>query len=274
MNSVQNSAMQRTVLISGVSSGIGATTAQRLSARGDRVLGLSRRAPPDGTNIAWHACDVRDALQVQAAVSALLPAAATLDAVLANAGVGGPFASVEEADPADVRELFDTNYFGVVNLVRAALPRLRAQRSGRIVITGSLAGRVPLPFQSHYAATKSALESFAFALRCEVAAFGIGVSLLEPGDIRTPINDSVTAAAGSADSPYARALARCAAAVRADVEAAPGPQLVAALIERILDAARPRARYAVGPSTLLVGLARRALPEALNLALVRQHFGL
>jgi NAD(P)-dependent dehydrogenase (short-subunit alcohol dehydrogenase family) len=196
-----------------------------------------------------------------------------LYAVICNAGVGGPFASVEEAQDADVRDLFDTNYFGVVHVLRAALPRLREQPGSRVLVTGSLAGRVPLPFQGHYAATKAALESLTFALRCELAAFGVGVSLIEPGDIRTPINDT-TSAEGATNSPYRRALERSAAAVHGDLASAPGPEVVADLVERVLRAPRPRPRYVVGPSTTMVGIARRVLSDRINLWLVRRHFGL
>jgi NAD(P)-dependent dehydrogenase (short-subunit alcohol dehydrogenase family) len=221
----------------------------------------------------WEACDVRDPAAVQTAIARLAPPDTPLYAVICNAGVGGPFASVEEAHDTHVRELFDTNYFGVVHVLRAVLPRLRAQRSGRVLVTGSLAGRVPLPFQGHYAATKAALESLTFALHCELSAFGVAVSLIEPSDIRTPINDA-SHARDAHSSPYRPGIDRCAATVQADVASAPGPEVVAALTERVLRARRPRPRYVVGPSTTMVGVARRMLSDSINLWLVRRYFGL
>jgi NAD(P)-dependent dehydrogenase (short-subunit alcohol dehydrogenase family) len=261
----------RTVLISGVSSGIGAATASRLLSRGDTVLGLSRKRPAL-SEVHWQAADVRDASAVEAAVRAVLQEQPRLDAVICNSGAG-ILGSVEEVPVKAARDLFDLNYFGVVNVLRATLPRLRAQRSGRVILMASLASQVPLPFQAHYAASKAAVESLGMALSIELAPFGVTVSVVEPGDIRTRFNQAMQRL-GAADSPYRPWLANCAEAIARTMSVAPGPDIVVQVIERILSTPRPRIRYRVGPASALVGVATRLLPDAWNLGLIRRHYGL
>lgn len=263
--------MGRTILISGISSGIGAAAAERFLQRGDSVLGLSRH-PPSLPGVAWQQADVGDAAAVAVAVDKLLDGCARLDAVICNAGAG-MLGSIEEVPEAAARELFETNYFGALNLLQATLPRLRGQTGGHVVIMASLASRVPLPFQAHYAASKAALESLGMALRLEMAPFGIRVSLVEPGDILTGFNQALRRLVPP-DSPYGPWLERCAEAVAGNMRAAPAPGIVVDIIERILASPAPRARYAVGPSARLVSLASRLFPDCLNLVLIRRHFGL
>jgi NAD(P)-dependent dehydrogenase (short-subunit alcohol dehydrogenase family) len=264
----------RTVLVTGASSGIGRATAELLAASGFRVFGASRRPPPAplaGVHDAWLQVDVRDAASVDAAVRDLVSAAGALHAVVCCAGYSG-FGSVEEATIDQARAQLETNVIGTLTVLRATLPRLRATR-GRVVVVGSLAGRAPIPFQAHYSASKAALDALTLALRVEMAPFGVGVTLVEPGDIRTPFNDNMDWGRGpDTRSPYAERRARCELVVRASLPKAPGPSIVAATIHRALTARRPRVRYTVGPDSVLVPLGRRFLPDWLSLGLIRRHF--
>jgi NAD(P)-dependent dehydrogenase (short-subunit alcohol dehydrogenase family) len=259
-----------TVLVTGASSGIGAATAAHLAAHGSRVFGTSRRPPAGEPPFGWVAMDVRDEASVRVAVARVLDEAGRIDALVCNAGVG-IFGSVEEVDTARAREQFETNVFGTLHPVRAVLPAMRARRAGRIVLVGSLAARAPIPFQAHYSATKAAVAAFAWALRVETAAHGILVSLIEPGDIRTGFNDATDWGNGAA-SPYGERLRRCEDVIRRSLLAAPGPEVVARAVRRALSARRPRLRYAVGPASWLVPFARRFLPDAVALRLLRSHF--
>jgi NAD(P)-dependent dehydrogenase (short-subunit alcohol dehydrogenase family) len=213
--------------------------------------------------------DVRDEAAVRAAVAETVASAGGLHGVVLSAGYS-VFGSVEELPTEKVREQFETNVFGVLNLLRCTLPHLRQAR-GRVVMLGSLAGRAPIPFQAHYSATKAALDALALALRIEVAPFGVGVSLVEAGDINTAFNDHMDWTT-SEGSPYAARRARCERVVRESLPKAPGPEVVAATIFRALTARRPRVRYTVGPDSLLVPLGRRLLPDWLTLALIRDRF--
>jgi len=258
------------VLVTGASSGIGAAVATLLAARGYAVFGASRNSPATPGPARFVAMDVRDEAAVHKGVDAVLTQAGRLDALVCSAG-SGLFGSVEETTLERARSQFETNVFGTLNPIRAVLPGMRARHAGRIVIVGSLAGRAPIPFQAHYSATKAALDALALALRTEVAPFGIAVSLVEPGDIRTAFNEHMHWGA-TVGSPYGERLLSCERVTRDALPKAPGPEVVARCVHRALTASRPRVRYTVGPDSWLVPLGRRLLPDSLSLGLIRSRF--
>jgi short-subunit dehydrogenase len=178
---------------------------------------------------------------------------------------------VEETSVARARALFDTNVFGVIRLLRAVLPGMRQRGAGRVVVIGSLAGRAPLPFQAHYSASKAAVEGLTLALRNELRGTGVFASLVEPGDIRTAFNERMDWG-DTQPSPYGERRDRCERVVRDSWPGAPGPEVVARVVERALTSRTPRVRYAVGPDSRLVPLGRRLLPDAWCLALIRDRF--
>jgi NAD(P)-dependent dehydrogenase (short-subunit alcohol dehydrogenase family) len=151
---------------------------------------------------------------------------------------------------------------------------MRRARSGRVLIVGSLAGRAPIPFQAHYSASKAAVDALAASLANEVHPFGLHVSLIEPGDIRTPFNDAMRWDTSPTDSAYGDSLRRAEQTIRESLPKAPPPEDVARVVLRALDARRPRARYTVGAEARIVPIGRRMLPDRINLALIRRHFGL
>jgi NAD(P)-dependent dehydrogenase (short-subunit alcohol dehydrogenase family) len=261
----------RTVLVTGASSGIGAAAAKLLATRGFRVFGTSRSARAESDGIRWLALDVRDESSVQRAVATLLDAEGALHGAVCNAGIG-IFGSVEETPMARARAQFETNVFGVLHTLRAVLPPMRAAKSGRIAIVGSLAGRAPIPFQAHYSATKGAVDALALALHNEVRALGIHVALIEPGDINTGFNEATDWGDTARASAYGAAIANTERVIRESLPKAPGPELVARAIAHALEARRPRVRYPVGPDSMLVPLGKRLLPERGVLALIRDHF--
>ena len=246
----------------------------RLSGAGFRVFGTTRhptKLGPDAPEIEWIGMDVRDEKSVKAGVDAVLAGASRLDALVCNAGFG-IFGSVEEVTLEQAKDQFDTNVFGVLATLRAALPALRMVGSGRLVLVGSLAGRAPVPFQAHYSASKAAIEAIAFALHNELRAVGVRVSLVEPGDIRTPFNDHTDFSAAY-HSAYGESIEQCRAVVETSLEAAPGPETVAKVIHRALTARRPRVRYTVGRESRPIALSRRLLPDRWSLRMIARHFG-
>ncbi len=268
----------RSVLITGASSGIGAAAASALANGGWRVFGTRRRPREDADpKVEWIAMDVCDEASVRSGVERVREVAGCIDAVVCCAGFS-IFGSVEDVSIEDAQRQLDTNFFGVLRVLRAVIPDMRAAtaagRDARIVLVGSLAGRAPIPFQAHYSASKAAVDSLNKALRNELHAFGIHVSLVEPGDIDTPFNAAMDWETSPDGSAYADALARCEQVVRDSLPEAPKPVVVVRAIERALTARRPRVRYAVGADSRLVPFARRLLPDWIGLRFIRSHFDL
>ena len=175
--------MNKIVMITGGSSGIGLCTAAALRDRGCKVYELSRR-DSEVTGITHIKCDVTDEAQVAAAVGQVMAESGRIDILINNAGFGISGA-VEFTDTTDVRRLFDVNFFGMVRMNHAVLPLMRQQGGGRIVNLSSVAAPVPIPFQTYYSAGKAAVNSYTMALFNEVKPFGITVCAVMPGDIKT-----------------------------------------------------------------------------------------
>jgi len=263
----------KTILVTGASSGIGEAVARHFAKRGDRVFGTSRSEREDADGIEWLALDVRDDASVNAAVGEIAKRCASVDAAVLCAGYG-IFGSVEDVTIEAAQAQLETNYFGVLRSLRALLPVMRAQAHGRLLVVGSLAGRAPIPFQSHYSASKAAVEATVMSMRNELRGHGVDVVLIEPGDISTPFNDAMDWATSPGESAYGAQLERCEEVIRESLPKAPGPEVVVRAVERALDAKKPRARYAVGNEALLVGIAKRLLPDSLATRVIASHFGL
>jgi NAD(P)-dependent dehydrogenase (short-subunit alcohol dehydrogenase family) len=178
-------------LITGCSTGIGREIARAALEAGHCVVVTARRrdAVADfvdtfGDRAVAVALDVTDKDQIAAAVAAADDAFGGIDVLVNNAGYGY-MSAVEEGDDAEVRKLFDTNYFGVVDTIKAVLPAMRARKSGHIVNISSMTGLVANPPNAYYSSTKFALEALTEALAQEVGPLGIKVTAIEPGAFRT-----------------------------------------------------------------------------------------
>lgn len=240
----------RVVLVTGASSGIGEACARHLAAHGFRVFGTSRRAaasPADG-GIEMLEMDVDSDASVDRAVRTLLDRAGRINAVVNNAGwaLAG---SVEDTSADEARAQMETNFLGVWRVCRAVLPAMRAAGRGHIVNIGSIGGRVGLPYQAAYSASKFAVSGFTEALSGEVRPFGIHAVLIEPGNFRTGITAARRVAAGAGEgSAYARRFAKAMEIIARDEERGADPEGVARVVRRVLDTPKPRLRYMVGPA--------------------------
>ncbi|NVH71806.1 SDR family NAD(P)-dependent oxidoreductase [Paraburkholderia sp. JPY432] len=177
--------------ITGVSSGFGRSLAEAVLARGDKVVGTVRNETQIASfeNLApgrAHGLllDVTDAAAVPRAVGQALERTGAIDILVNNAGYG-LFGALEEVSDAQARQLFDTNVFGTVNVIRAVLPHFRARKRGHIVNFSSVAGVIGIAGCSFYCASKHAVEGLSESLAQELQPFGIGVTLVEPGGFRT-----------------------------------------------------------------------------------------
>src|SRR6476620_6227057 len=181
------------VLITGCSTGIGRATAELLAHRGHTVYATAR-ALDSISDLEAHGCrllelDVTDDDSMTAAVKAVEAAEGAVGVLVNNAGYSQ--SGAVESIPMDaVRKQFETNVFGLVRMCQLVLPGMRAQQWGRIVNLSSMGGRLVFPGGGYYHATKFAVEALSDALRYEVKGFGIGVTLIEPGLIKTEFGNA------------------------------------------------------------------------------------
>ena len=236
----------KVVLVTGASSGIGQAIARHLAAKGWRVFGTSRRESNDFDGVDMLPMDVDDDNSVNRAVAAILEKTGRLDAVVNNAGwaLMGP---IEDTPVAEARAQMETNFFGVLRVCRAALPIMREQRRGHIVNISSLGGIFGMPFSGIYSASKFAVEGLSESLRLEMRRFGVQVTLIEPGDMRSqlPLRRRTVQPIRHA-SAYEIFFDRFQAKQAQDEAKAPSPDAVAVLVERILLNPRPAMRYSAG----------------------------
>ena len=254
--------MSRVVLITGASAGIGRATADRLHAAGWTVVGASRRGTSSGGWQPLH-MDVDDDEDTARGVAAVLSEHGRLDAVVASAGWGlaGP---VELTPIEEAKAQVETNFWGVVRVVQSALPAMRTQQAGRLVLLSSIGGLIALPFQAFYSASKYALEGYAEALAYEVAPFGIHVTLVEPGNIRTDFTASRHTIGEDPAGDYTDGARKAITLMEKDEMNGAPPESAAAAIQRVLEAKRPRRRVSVGKIGERIGIpAKRLLPHRL-----------
>ena len=174
----------RVAVITGGSSGIGLHAARALRGRGLNVYELSRRAENAEPGVTHLQADVTDEAQVNAAVAEILRREGRIDILINNAGFG--ISGAIEFTPAqEARRQFDVNFFGMVNMNHAVVPVMREAGQGRIVNISSVAGQIPIPFQTYYSAAKAATNSYTMALANELRPYGITVCAVQPGDIKT-----------------------------------------------------------------------------------------
>ncbi|HEX3692712.1 MAG TPA: SDR family NAD(P)-dependent oxidoreductase [Solirubrobacteraceae bacterium] len=273
----------KAVLITGCSTGIGRAAAQRLAQRGWTVYASARRQDSIA-DLADGGCrllqlDVTDEASMSAAVETVQSEHGAVGVLVNNAGYsqGGPLEQV----PMDaVRRQFETNVFGPIRLSQLVLPAMREQRWGRIVNIGSMGGRLTFPGGALYHATKHSLEAISDALRFEVAGFGIGVTLIEPGLITSDFAKTAVATVADAqtagEDPYGEFNAKL-AAMTVGVYESPirhlggSPEVVAKAIEKAITRRRAPTRMLLTASGHLTVLQRKLLPDRLWDAAMRSQ---
>ncbi|MFG3042522.1 oxidoreductase [Streptomyces sp. NPDC048330] len=274
--------MTTPVLITGTSSGIGRATAARFARRqGFTVYATARRldtiADLEKAGARLLALDVNDEQSMADAVDSILTEHGSVGVLVNNAGFG-QYGTIEETDLNGVRRQFETNVFGMARLTQLVLPTMRAAGRGRIINVGSMGGRLVFPGGGYYHASKYAVEALTDALRFETAPFGIKVSLIEPGLIRTAFGETAANTLSDAafpSGPYDRLNMavdqQMASSYQSKFLSAP-PEAVAAAIERAATAARPRTRYVVTPAAKALVHTRRLLGARTFDAYLRMQF--
>jgi NAD(P)-dependent dehydrogenase (short-subunit alcohol dehydrogenase family) len=262
----------RVVLITGASSGIGQATATLLATRGFRVYGTSRKPRSDKMDgYEMLKLDVTSDESVSSCVQTLMQQANRLDILVNNAGYG-LFGAVEETSIQEAKAQLETNFFGVVRMVKAALPIMRRQKEGWIINVSSFGGLSGNPFQAFYCASKFALEGYTEALRHEVKRLNVNVSIVEPGWFKTDIGIKAPRAAENLDC-YREACERVTQLYSEYLENGGDPKLVAETVMRIVESKSPRLRYAVGEGNWRNAL-KRVLPESVVENYARKYYGI
>lgn len=263
---------KKVVLVTGASSGLGAACADRLEQLGWTVIGASRRGTSSATWTAL-AIDVDDGESVTQGVDTILARHGRLDALVACAG-WGLAGSVEQTPIVEAQAQMETNFWGVVRVVHAALPAMRRQGGGRLVLMSSIGGVIGIPFQAFYSASKFALEGYAESLAYEVEPFNVHVTLVEPGNFKTGFTHSRRLVTPPPDDPYAHARDQVVAAMERDELHGAAPIDVAKVVERVLGARRPPRRVSVGKADERIGLvAKRLIPFRLFERAARRSLG-
>jgi NAD(P)-dependent dehydrogenase (short-subunit alcohol dehydrogenase family) len=263
---------KKVALVTGCSSGIGYSTAERLAGAGWTVYATARR-PETIEDLAERGCrtlalDVNDEQSMIAAVREVEEAEGAVGALVNNAGYSLSGA-LESVRMEDVRAQFETNVFGLLRMCQLVLPGMRAQGAGRIVNVSSMGGKLTFPGGGVYHATKHAVEALSDALRFEVQGFGVDVVVIEPGLIKTGFADAAVDAmekGTESDGPYAkfnRAVAKTTTAAYQGplAKLGGGPDDVARVIEKVLSKRRPKTRYPVTPSARLILAQRRLVSD-------------
>jgi len=247
------------ILITGASSGIGRECANHLATSGWNVLGASRRGTSDDS---WRGMqmDVDDDDSVARAFQQFPTEFGELNAVLACAGWGLAGAA-EHTSIEDAKAQFNTNFWGAVRVVNAALPRLRERGGGHVVLMSSIGGILGIPYQAFYSASKFALEGYAESLAYEVAPFNIHVTLVEPGNFKTDFTAARKKVEVPGDDPYRAACEKAIAAMERDEIKGANPVDVAKIVEKILKSTHPPRRISVGKFDERLGImGKRLLP--------------
>lgn len=261
------------ILITGISSGFGLEMARRLSSDGHTVYGTVRRDVQMLDGVHYLRADVGKESDAVASIGAVIAAEGHIDTLICNAGmgIGGP---AEYSTEEEIRLQMDTNFMGQVRFIKAALPYMRDAGKGRIICFSSLGGRMGLPLQSYYSASKFAIEGFAEGLRMEVKGFGVDVVVIEPGDFATGFTD---ARRKSAVTPEALAaypsLLKTTARLEGEERSGFGPEVLAARISRIVVARRPRCRYIISNLEQRLSVFLKAImPDAWFSAMMRSYY--
>lgn len=274
--------VQKTILITGCSSGIGYDAAHGLRAEGWRVFASCRkqedcdRLKSEGFDA--PRIDYADPKSIKDGLAEVLEATGgTLDALFNNGAYGTPGA-VEDLPRDALREIFETNFFGWHDLTRQVIPVMRAQGHGRIVQCSSVLGFVTLPWRGAYNSTKFAIEGLTDTLRIEMKGTGIDVVLIEPGPVTSKIRENSIPhfekwidweASPRAEGYRDRLRPRLYESAGPDTFELPASAVTAKLLKAVT-APRPRARYYVTTPTYIMGILRRILPtRALDWVLLR-----
>ena len=267
--------MNKVVLITGASSGIGKSIAEFLHYKGFIVYGTSRN-PDKIINSVFPLIelDVRNTESIHKAVKKIIELSGPIDILINNAGVGitGP---IEEIPSLEIKNNFETNFFGPIEVIKAVLPQMRAQRSGLIINITSIAGYMGLPYRGIYSASKGALELITESLSMEVKPFGINITNVAPGDYATNIAAGRFHSTVIKGSDYENSYGATLKMMNDQVDSGNNPIEMAEAIFDIINAANPKIHYKVGSFIQKFSIVlKRILPDKVFEIILMNHYKL
>lgn len=267
--------MNKVILITGGSSGIGKAIGEFLHQKGFTVYGTSRNPERIANSVfPLLALDVRDVESIKAAMAEVIKLSGRIDVLVNNAGVGitGP---LEEIPTEEIKANFETNFFGPIEMMKAVLPHMREQKSGLVINITSIAGYMGLPYRSVYSASKGALSIITEALRMEVKSFGIEITDIAPGDFATNIAAGryhAPIVEGSAyEIPYSNTLKM----MDTHVDSGSNPEEMALAVYTIIQESKPNVHYKVGAFMQKFSIVlKRIFPDKVYEKLLMNHYKL
>lgn len=251
--------MSKTVLITGASSGIGQVTANYLHQQGLTVVGTSRQPEGKQTDYEVIGLDVTDQQSVSNCVQEVIERHGKLDILINNAGFG-MVGGLAETTIEELQQQFETNFFGVHRMVRACVPHFRKQGSGMIINMGSFGGRLAIPYQTHYSASKAALAFYSDGLRMELMREGLVVTCIEPGDTKTDFDAGRRWVEAYQPDPVAE---RAVEIMKTAESNGADPLNIAKLIAKLIRRGKAKPRYTTGIDAKLVNPLQRLLPYSM-----------
>lgn len=265
----------KVVLITGASSGLGKSIGEYLHNKGYKVYGTSRSPQKySDSKFPLLALDVRNKESIDSCVREILSKESRIDVLVNNAGVG-IIGALEEIPTEEIRNHFEVNLFGPVEVMKSVLPTMRAQKSGYVINVTSIAGYTGLPYRAVYSASKGALELLTEGLRMEVKPFGVKVCCLAPGEFATNIADGRYYAPKVANSDYAETYDKTLNLINSHVSGGDDPILVAQQIDSILQDSDPKIHYKVGPFLSKFSIVlKRILPDKMYENMLMKHYKL
>lgn len=264
----------KVALVTGASSGIGQSIAELLARSGYTVYGTSRKGnATEQRNYKMIALDVNSDESTQAAINTVIKAEGRIDVVVNNAGFGVEAGGAEESSIAQMQQVFETNFFGVVRVIQAVLPYMRQQKQGRIINIGSMLGLLPAPYMATYSATKHAIEGYSESLDHELRTRGIRVSVIEPAYTKTNFEANAPALDSKIEE-YALARKALAKLMKTAIESGDDPMVVAKVVLKAANAKHPKIRYPAGKLACRLNFLRKFAPAALMDKGIRQEMKL
>jgi short-subunit dehydrogenase len=265
--------MSKVILITGASSGIGKSTAELLTQKGFIVYGTSRKPKVEELDgYRMIALDVTQEDSIKEAIETIVNKEKRLDVLINNAGMGitGP---VEDTPTSEMKKVFNTNFFGAIDVMKAVLPVMRKQGSGKIINVTSIAGYMGLPYRGIYSATKGALELTVEAIRMEVKEFGIEVTNVAPGDVATNIAAGRYHTPVFENSAYKEKYQANLDLMDSHVDNGMDPIIMAKKIEKIIRTKKPKGHYKVGGFMEKFSIVlKRILPDKVYEKLLMNHY--